>query len=103
MSFTNELSNFNASLEVTELLMKTLENAARNLAARCISEVASRHGFDAEKEIQALGKLIHNPERPLVSILGGSKVSDKAPVIEALMIKSSKILIGAISSCPLIE
>ena len=55
MSFTNELSNFNASLEVTELLMKTLENAARNLAARCISEVASRHGFDAEKEIQALG------------------------------------------------
>ena len=55
MSFTNEFSNFNASLEVTELLMKTLENAARNLAARCISEVASRHGFDAEKEIQALG------------------------------------------------
>jgi hypothetical protein len=55
MSFTNELSNFNASMEVTELLMKTLENAARNLAARCISEVASRHGFDAEKEIQALG------------------------------------------------
>ncbi len=55
MSFTNELSNFNASMEVTELLMKTLENAARNLAARCISEVANRHGFDAEKEIQALG------------------------------------------------
>ena len=55
MSFTNELSNFNASMEVTELLMKTLENAARNLAARCISEVATRHGFDAEKEIQALG------------------------------------------------
>ena len=55
MSFTNELSNFNASMEVTELLMKTLENAARKLAARCISEVASRHGFDAEKEIQALG------------------------------------------------
>ena len=55
MSFTNELKNFNASLEVTELLMKTLENAAKNLAARCISEVANRHGFDAEKEIQALG------------------------------------------------
>ena len=48
MSFTNELSKFNASVEVTEILMKTLENAARKLAARCISEVASRHGFDAE-------------------------------------------------------
>jgi hypothetical protein len=55
MSFTNEIANFNASMEVTELLMKTLENAARKLAARCISEVATRHGFDAEKEIQALG------------------------------------------------
>ena len=55
MSFTNELVNFNASVEVTELLMKTLENAARKLAARCISEAASRHGFDADAEIQALG------------------------------------------------
>ena len=55
MSFTNEIANFNASMEVTELLMKTLENAARKLAARCISEAATRHGFDAEKEIQALG------------------------------------------------
>jgi phosphoglycerate kinase len=51
-------------------------------------------GFLLEKEIQALGKLVHNPDRPLISILGGSKVSDKAKVIEALMIKSSKILIG---------
>jgi len=51
-------------------------------------------GFLLEKEIQALGKLVHNPDRPLISILGGSKVSDKAQVIEALMIKSSKILIG---------
>jgi hypothetical protein len=55
MSFTNEIENFNASMEVTELLMKTLENAAKKLAVRCISEIANRHGFDAEKEIQALG------------------------------------------------
>ena len=51
-------------------------------------------GLLLEKEIQALGKLVHNPERPLVSILGGSKVSDKVKVIEALMVKSSCILIG---------
>lgn len=51
-------------------------------------------GFLLEKEIQALGKLVHNPDRPLVSILGGSKVSDKSQVIEALMVKSSKIIIG---------
>ena len=55
MSFANEIENFNASMEVTELLMKTLENAAKKLAVRCISEIANRHGFDAETEIQALG------------------------------------------------
>lgn len=51
-------------------------------------------GFLLEKEVQALSKLMHNPDRPLVAILGGSKVSDKVKVIEALMVKSSKILIG---------
>ncbi|MEO6460026.1 MAG: phosphoglycerate kinase, partial [Bdellovibrionota bacterium] len=51
-------------------------------------------GLLLEKEIGALAKLIHNPDRPLVAILGGSKVSDKAKVIESLMVKSSKILIG---------
>lgn len=47
-----------------------------------------------EKEIQALGTLVHNPPRPLVAVLGGAKVSDKIKVIEALMVKASKILIG---------
>lgn len=51
-------------------------------------------GLLLEKEIGALSELVHNPQRPLVSILGGSKVSDKVKVIEALMVKSSKILIG---------
>jgi phosphoglycerate kinase len=51
-------------------------------------------GLLMEKEVQALSQLVHAPERPLVSILGGSKVSDKVKVIDALMVKSSKILIG---------
>jgi len=51
-------------------------------------------GLLLEKEIVALAKIIHSPDRPLVAILGGSKVSDKAKVIDSLMVKSSKILIG---------
>ncbi len=51
-------------------------------------------GLLLEKEIAALGTLIHNPPRPLVAILGGAKVSDKAKVIEALLVKSSKVLVG---------
>lgn len=48
-------SQFNASIAVTELLMKTLENCAKDLASRCITEAASRHGFDASEEIRVLG------------------------------------------------
>lgn len=50
-----EMPMFNASIAVTELLMKTLENCAKDLASRCITEAASRHGFDASEEIRALG------------------------------------------------
>ena len=46
---------FNASITVTELLTKTLENAAKELAARCIRECAAKYGFEAEVEIRALG------------------------------------------------
>ena len=46
---------FNASITVTELLTKTLENAAKELAARCIRECASKYGFVADDEIRALG------------------------------------------------
>jgi hypothetical protein len=49
------VNSFNASIAVTELLMKTLENCARDLATRCIKECAGKHGFNAEEEIRALG------------------------------------------------
>ena len=51
-------------------------------------------GFLLEKEIAELGRIVHNPQRPFVAVLGGSKVSDKVGVIEALVVKSSKIFIG---------
>ena len=46
---------FNASITVTELLTKTLENAAKELAARCIRECAAKYGFVADEAIRALG------------------------------------------------
>ena len=51
-------------------------------------------GFLVEKEVHALNKIIHNPEKPLVAILGGAKVSDKIPVIENLLTKADDILLG---------
>jgi phosphoglycerate kinase len=51
-------------------------------------------GFLIEKEVQALGKALGNPDRPFVAILGGSKVKDKISLIENLLPKVDKILIG---------
>ncbi len=51
-------------------------------------------GFLVEKEVQSLNKIIDNPKKPLVAILGGAKVSDKIPVIENLLTKADDILIG---------
>jgi phosphoglycerate kinase len=51
-------------------------------------------GFLLEKEIAALGKLITNPDKPFVAILGGAKVSDKIAVIESLLDKVNALLIG---------
>ena len=52
-------------------------------------------GLLMEKELEYLGRVISNPEHPFVAILGGAKVSDKIPVINALIDrKVDKILIG---------
>ncbi|MGF7437692.1 phosphoglycerate kinase [Lentilactobacillus senioris] len=51
-------------------------------------------GFLMEKEIQFLGDAVNNPQRPFVAILGGAKVSDKIGVIDNLLDKADKIIIG---------
>ena len=51
-------------------------------------------GFLLEKEIAYIQEAVENPERPFVAILGGSKVSDKIGVIENLLEKADKVLIG---------
>jgi phosphoglycerate kinase len=51
-------------------------------------------GFLVEKELKFLGDALNKPKKPFVAILGGAKVSDKLKVIENLMKKVDKILIG---------
>ena len=55
---------------------------------------ASGAGLLMEKELKYLGQALENPARPFVAILGGAKVSDKIEVIENLIPKVDRLLIG---------
>ncbi|AGM24712.1 phosphoglycerate kinase [Spiroplasma chrysopicola] len=60
---------------------------ASNIAESCL-------GFLVEKEVKMLSQGVDQPAKPFVAILGGAKVSDKIDVIENLLNKADKILIG---------
>lgn len=54
----------------------------------------SAAGLLMEKELTYLGKVISNPDRPFVAILGGAKVSDKIEVVQNLMRRADAVLIA---------
>lgn len=56
-------------------------------------------GLLMEKELAYLGGALANPERPFVAILGGSKISGKIDVVEALLPKVDQLLIGGAMAC----
>ena len=64
--------SFNASVEVTEIVLKTVENVSKGLARKCIMECALRHNFNAEEELRILG---------LDNVTVISKKREKKPVL----------------------
>jgi len=58
------------------------------------SNLESAAGFLMDKEIKFIGGAVDQPVRPFVAILGGAKVSDKIGVIENLLDKADKVIIG---------
>ena len=68
--------------------------------AHASTEGATHHfdqcaaGLLMEREIEYLGRVLDNPERPFVAILGGAKISDKIGVIENLFDKVDQLIIG---------
>jgi phosphoglycerate kinase len=67
------------------------EGAARAMREKGGPAVA---GLLVEKELELLGKAVENPEHPFVAILGGAKISGKISVIESLLERCDRLLIG---------
>lgn len=51
-------------------------------------------GFLVEREVNCLLKVMHNPDRPYVFVIGGAKIEDKMPLIEAVRPKCDIVLVG---------
>ena len=51
-------------------------------------------GFLMEQELEYLGRAVANPEHPYIAILGGAKISDKIDVVESLLARADKVIIG---------
>jgi phosphoglycerate kinase len=67
-------------------------HASTEGVTKFISKCAA--GYLMQKELEYLGKIVLNPHKPFVAILGGSKISGKIDVIKNLLKKADRILIG---------
>jgi phosphoglycerate kinase len=67
-------------------------HASVEAIVRVLPEAAA--GLLMDKELRYLGQVLGNPDRPFVAVLGGAKVSDKIEVIENLMARVDRLLIG---------
>ncbi len=73
-------------------------HASTEGVARLVGEHAA--GLLLEREVSTLMKVLEDPARPLVSVLGGAKVSDKIAVIERFLEQADTILIGGAMAFP---
>ena len=73
-------------------------HASTEGVARLVGEHAA--GFLLEREVSTLMQLLEDPARPLVSVLGGAKVSDKIGVIDRFLKTADTILIGGAMCFP---
>lgn len=64
--------------------------------AGLIKKIKSVAGFQLEKEVESLQRLVDESDLPYVMVLGGAKVETKMPIIERLMDKVDKFLLGGI-------
>jgi phosphoglycerate kinase len=72
-------------------------HASTEAVARILKPAVS--GFLMERELRYLGEALHQPKRPFVAVLGGAKISGKIDLIEALLPKVDRVLLGGAMAC----
>jgi len=70
----------------------TAHRAHSSMVGVTLAEKAA--GFLMEAELKAFAKVLDHPDRPLLAILGGAKIADKIPLINNLLDKADKVIIG---------
>lgn len=90
-SFAKELSNL-AKYFVNDAFGQSHRNQASICAITKF--LPSYAGFCLQREVQALENVLSNGQDPVVAIIGGAKVSDKMKVIEKLLDRCDKVIIG---------
>jgi phosphoglycerate kinase len=92
--FSRQLANLSDGVYVNDAFGTAHRAHASTVGiTKYVSKSAA--GLLMEKELDYLGRVIKNPEHPFIAILGGAKVSDKIPVINALIDRQvDKLLIG---------
>lgn len=63
----------------------------------------SAAGLLMQREVEFLGRILSNPEQPLVAIVGGAKISTKIGVMESLLPRVSRLLVGGAMACTLLK
>ncbi len=92
MDFARQLARL-CDVYVDDAFAVSHRKAASNTAiTECVPECAA--GFLLRNELEYFGKAMGNPVRPLVAIIGGAKVSDKIGVLEKLIEKVDKLIVG---------
>jgi len=69
--------------------------------ARILQESAA--GFLIQKETEVLSRLLHNPEKPFLLVLGGAKVADKIPMIKNLLSRIDMFITGGVMAYTFIK
>ena len=102
MEFAQKLSTY-GDLYINDAFGAAHRKHASVHAINKFFEGAAYGGFLLKKEIESLDKVLNNPAKPFVAVVGGAKVSDKITTIEKLLISVDKLIIGGAMAYPFLK